>query len=174
MSENNNTSASAISDQKPNLEIYNKICTFLTEKSIQYRTVEHEPTFTSEESAKARGEDLSTGGKAILMRFDEKDFRLFVLSASKKIDSKKVKKLVNCKSTRFATSAELLTLTGLVPGSVPPFGKSILPFELYVDETIVANEKIAFNAGSLTNSIVMTVKDYLSVANATVACFSTD
>ena len=173
MSDSSCASESLEKNISPCCDTFNKICSFLNEKSIQYRTVEHQPTFTSEESATARGEDLSTGGKAILIKIDE-DFKLFVFSASKKLDSKKVKKLVKCKSTRFATSAELLTLTGLVPGSVPPFGKPILPFELYVDETIVANEKIAFNAGSLTNSIVMTVKDYLSVANATVACFSTD
>jgi len=50
---------------------------------------------------------------------------------------------------RFASREELLELTGLVPGSVPPFGRPILPFPLYVDTGIAANDRIAFNAGSL-------------------------
>jgi prolyl-tRNA editing enzyme YbaK/EbsC (Cys-tRNA(Pro) deacylase) len=51
-----------------------------------------------------------------------------------------------------------------VPGSVPPFGEPILPFELYVDESILENKRIAFNAGSLTDSIIMSVDDYMKIA----------
>lgn len=63
-------------------------------------------------------------------------------------------------------------MTNLVPGSVPPFGSPILPFDLFVDNSIVQNEKIAFNAGSLTDSIIMEVKDYLVVALPNVFDFS--
>ena len=68
---------------------------------------------------------------------------------------------------------ELKEMTGLVPGSVPPFGKPILPFELYVDESILENDVIAFNAGSLSTSIIMRVDDYLRVAAPEVFRFST-
>jgi prolyl-tRNA editing enzyme YbaK/EbsC (Cys-tRNA(Pro) deacylase) len=60
-----------------------------------------------------------------------------------------------------------MTMTGLVPGSVPPFGRPILPFDLYVDDSIPANDRIAFNAGTLTDSIIMSVPDYLRVARPT-------
>lgn len=73
---------------------------------------------------------------------------------------------------RFANPEELLDFTGLVPGSVPPFGHPILPFELFIDKSILRNDKIAFNAGSLTDSIVMRVSDYLKVADGTVIEFS--
>jgi len=56
-------------------------------------------------------------------------------------------------------------LVGLVPGAVPPFGEPILPFELYADEAVgVATDKVAFNAGSLRNSIIMSASDWESVA----------
>jgi Ala-tRNA(Pro) deacylase len=51
-----------------------------------------------------------------------------------------------------------------VPGSVPPFGRPLLPFPLYADPSVFANERIAFNAGSLTDSIVMPVGDYRRLA----------
>lgn len=143
----------------------------LNEHGIQYRTVHHEPTFTSEESAKARGEDVKIGGKAIVMKIDD-GFKLFVLSAALKVDSKKIKEQCKAKSIRFASKEELLELTGLVPGSVPPFGKPILNFDLFVDSSITANEKIAFNAGALTDSIIMATKDYLSICNGTIISFS--
>jgi prolyl-tRNA editing enzyme YbaK/EbsC (Cys-tRNA(Pro) deacylase) len=59
-----------------------------------------------------------------------------------------------------------------VPGSVPPFGRPILPFELFVDVSIQQNEKIAFNAGSLTDSIIMRSRDYLTVAGGKVFLFT--
>jgi prolyl-tRNA editing enzyme YbaK/EbsC (Cys-tRNA(Pro) deacylase) len=63
-------------------------------------------------------------------------------------------------------------LTGLAPGSVPPFGQPVLPFELYVDESVLENEKVAFNAGSLTDSIIMLVRDYREIAKPEVFKFS--
>jgi prolyl-tRNA editing enzyme YbaK/EbsC (Cys-tRNA(Pro) deacylase) len=59
-----------------------------------------------------------------------------------------------------------------VPGSVPPFGPPVLPLELFVDETIRGNDRIAFNAGSLTDSIVLATADYLTVAKPTVFAFA--
>ena len=48
----------------------------------------------------------------------------------------------------------------------------MIDLELFVDTSITRNEKIAFNAGSLTDSIIMSVQDYLMVANATILTFS--
>ena len=76
------------------------------------------------------------------------------------------------KKSRFASPEELLRLTGLVPGSIPPFGKPLLPFAVFVDPSILDNERIAFNAGSLTDSIIMSVDDYLRIARPTVFAFS--
>jgi prolyl-tRNA editing enzyme YbaK/EbsC (Cys-tRNA(Pro) deacylase) len=144
---------------------------FLTNTKIAFVEKDHEPTFTSEESARARGEELHHGGKALLLKTDDV-FRLFVLPADRKLDSAAVKRELGVKKTRFATADELRELTGLVPGSVPPFGPPILPFELFVDAEIRANPRIAFNAGSLTTSIILSVSDYLAVAKPRVFAFS--
>ena len=65
---------------------------------------------------------------------------------------------------RFATAEELHELTGLVPGCVPPFGRPILPLDLWVDSSILDNDRIAFNAGSLTDSIIMSRARYVEIA----------
>src|SRR5436305_7668243 len=75
----------------------------LQRESVQFREVHHAPTFTSEESAQARGEDLRTGGKAILMKVDAA-FRLFVLSAALKVDSSALKQRFHAKKLRFASA----------------------------------------------------------------------
>lgn len=153
------------------MSVFDEVVGFLKGAGVEFRHVQHEPTFTSEESARARGEALEVGAKALLMKVDE-DFVLIVMSASVKVDSKKVKDFFKVRSLRFATPEELLEKTGLVPGSVPPFGRPVLPFDLYVDHSIEGLEKVAFNAGSLTDSLVMGSEDYLRVCGGVVSSFS--
>ncbi len=155
------------------LDVYSKIKELLSQQSIRYREVTHGPTRTSEESAKARGEDLSIGGKAILLKVGD-TFRLFVLSAARKLDSKKIKEHFSEERLRFATPKELQEMTTLVPGAVPPFGRPITDFDLCVDVSVTKNSKIAFNAGSLTISIIMEMADYLKIASPEIFEFSTD
>lgn len=135
----------------------------LTDAGVSFREVHHEPTRTSEESAKARGEELRIGGKALLMKGDDV-FHLFVLPADRKLDSGAIRREFGWKKLRFATPDELNELTGLVPGCVPPFGPPILPFELCLDQAATQNPRIAFNAGSLTDSIILAMSDYLAIA----------
>jgi Ala-tRNA(Pro) deacylase len=143
----------------------------LTSAGAAYVEKEHEPTLTSEDSARARGEELRLGGKALLIKTDDV-FRLFVVPADRKVDSGAIKRELGVKKTRFATAEELRDLIGLTPGSVPPFGRPILPLDLYVDAAIRDNPRIAFNAGSLTTSIILSVSDYLRVAQPRIFAFS--
>jgi prolyl-tRNA editing enzyme YbaK/EbsC (Cys-tRNA(Pro) deacylase) len=151
------------------MTVLESIRDLLQQRAIPFREVQHGPTLTSQAAAEARGEELKHGGKALLMKIDV-DFALFVLPADRRAHSGSIRKELGGKKLRFASREELATLTafegrtGLQPGSVPPFGYPILPFPLYVDSAIRENQRIAFNAGSLTDSIVMAVSDYLQVA----------
>lgn len=140
-------------------------------EGVVFREIHHEPTRTSEDSARARGEDLRVGGKALLIKVDDV-FRLFVLSAEGKVDSAAIRQRFNAKKTRFATPEELAAKTGLVPGSVPPFGEPVLPFPLFVDPSVFTNDRVAFNAGSLTDSIVISTEDYRRVSGGEVFRFA--
>jgi prolyl-tRNA editing enzyme YbaK/EbsC (Cys-tRNA(Pro) deacylase) len=137
-----------------------KIQTYLDGLQVAYRVVEHGPTATSEESAAARGEPLEVGAKALVIKVGD-TFRLFVLCADRQLDSAALKKHFHAKKTRFATPEELLQLTGLVPGSVPPLGEPVLPLELYADEEVGRRtDRVAFNAGSLTTSLILASADW--------------
>ena len=135
----------------------------LAASELPFREVHHDPVRTSEEAAAARGEPLEIGGKALLVKLG-KAFRLCVLPAHMRLDSGALKAHAGVKKMRFATPEELLESTGLVPGSVPPFGEPILPYPLWIDRHIEAGQRIAFNAGSLTDSILLQTRDYLQAA----------
>jgi Ala-tRNA(Pro) deacylase len=144
----------------------------LDSNGVAYRIVEHPPTRTSEESASARGEPLSVGAKALVLLTDA-EFRLFVLPADMKLDSGAVRRHLGVKQTRFATPEELFELTSLVPGSVPPFGNPVLPFSLYADTSVgLRHDRVAFNAGSLTHSIIMSGKEWDRTAGPTRFSFA--
>src|SRR4051812_23596478 len=112
-------------------DVLNAIRRLLTEAGVPFREVHHEPTYTSEESAKARGEELRSGGKALLLKTEE-FFRFFVWRGDGKLNRGGEKKLLGVKKPRSPPAEEWKKLPGLARGSVPPFGPPILTFELFV------------------------------------------
>jgi Ala-tRNA(Pro) deacylase len=149
---------------------FEKLKSFLSENHISYEYKEHEEVRTSEEAARARGEDIKIGAKAMILRADGK-FIMLVLSSAKRIDSKRVKEILGAKSLRFATPEEVTELTGCVPGGVPPFA-NIFGLDLIVDKTIPMNELMAFNAGERTKSLKLKTADYLKLLKPRIEEFS--
>ena len=144
---------------------------WLQSEQVAFRELHHEPTATSVDSARVRGEPLGVGGKALLIKTDG-EFRIFVLPAHRRFDSRSARTALGFRKSRFASPDELYQLTGLVPGSLPPFGDPIFPFPLHVDPSLAENDRIAFNAGSLTDSMILAMDDYLRIARPTLVSFS--
>ncbi|RLA65271.1 MAG: hypothetical protein DRQ88_03020 [Epsilonproteobacteria bacterium] len=139
--------------------------------NIEFKELEHGPGQTCESAAAERGEELKIGGKTLLLK-DKRGFNLFVLSAAKKADNNKIRKILKSQKLRFATKEELMELIGVEKGALPPFGRDLLPFDLYLDKSILDNDKIAFNAGVLTTSFILKVEDYLKLVDPIICQFS--
>ena len=150
-----------------------KVLALLTQRlgpaGSAWTTLTHEPTPTSEDSARVRGATLASGTKAMLLNVKPGDkFVMVVISASEKMDSKLLKKSGGYKSTRFASVEEVMQVTGCVPGAVPPFG-SLFGLTTLVDESLkTQGSGINFNAGLRTFSVSMSVDDYLAVEEPTM------
>jgi Ala-tRNA(Pro) deacylase len=155
------------------MTITERIRHLLESNQIDFKEIDHLETRTCEESAEARGEELKYGGKTILFK-DKSDYRLFVISAALQIDNNKVRKILGSQKLRFATHEELMNLAGVESGALPPFGRDILPYDLYLDESIVQNEIICFNAGLLTKSFIMKTEEYLNLNDYKVCQFAKD
>jgi Ala-tRNA(Pro) deacylase len=69
---------------------------------------------------------------------------------------------------RFATKEEVLAITSLTPGSIPPFG-SLFGLSTVCDVGLKENDRINFNAGSHTDSIQMSCADYLRYESPALA-----
>jgi prolyl-tRNA editing enzyme YbaK/EbsC (Cys-tRNA(Pro) deacylase) len=145
----------------------------LISQEISYQLICHAETHTSEESYLARlaaGVGEVMGAKAILIKMDPggiQEFNVFVLPATQKINSRSLKAHFGIKHFRFATPEELAELTdGLVPGSLPPFGREVFPKinHLYIDNGLQNSKIIGFNVADLTLSIILNCRDYLKIA----------
>src|SRR5262245_15989694 len=124
--------------------VFDRLHDFLTRNAAVFSVLRHEPVYTSEQAAAVRGTSLASGAKALVVKAN--DFALLVLPADRKLDSRKAREALQARSLRFATREEVERLTGLQPGSIPPFG-SLFGLPTYCDPALKENAAINFNAG---------------------------
>ena len=74
---------------------------------------------------------------------------------------------------RFATREEVLELTGLAPGSIPPFG-SLFGLPTLCDRRLGENEVINFNAGDHAISVSMQYASYLQIEEPELGIFAVE
>jgi Ala-tRNA(Pro) deacylase len=141
--------------------VFDRIELLLKSAGVTYDVSHHEAVFTSAEAARVRGVPLATGAKALVCK-GESGFLMFVMPADRRLDSRRVRKELGYRRLRFANRAEVLELTGLTPGSIPPFG-SLFNMPTYCDERLGDHEKINFNAGDHSVSVSMRFADYVRV-----------
>ena len=150
--------------------VFERLQEKLQQAGIAFTVTRHQPVFTSEEAAAVRGTTLASGAKALVVKAGEA-FVLLVLPADRKLDSKKARSHLGVKSTRFATREEVEQLTGLQPGSIPPFG-SLFGLATWCDPELGANAAINFNAGDHAISVQMSYGDFIAVEKPTLAALS--
>ena len=143
----------------------------LAKNGITYQVSEHEPVYTSEQAAKVRGVELRTGVKALVLKTKERDFITGLVAADRRMDFKKLGKIVGTKSLRLASPKEVLKITGCEIGSVHPFG-NLHDLPTYLDASILENDMVNFNAGLHTVSIQMKTKDLIKTIKPVIKRFS--
>jgi len=146
------------------------IIELLDHNSVDYELMHHEAVYTSEAAAQVRGTDLASGAKAIICKADL-DFLMFVMPADLRLDSKRVRREFRIRKLRFASPDEVLDLTNLKPGSIPPFG-SLFSLGTFCDEKLSLQTAINFNAGDHCVSISLGFADYLKVENPRMGVFA--
>lgn len=151
-----------------------RIKDLLEQHHVSYTTFEHAPVRTSEEAAALRPEyTLAQGAKALIVKVTPRSaaasFIQVVVPGDQKFDTKKVKTLLDAKDLRFATPAEVATLTaGIEPGGVPPFG-NLFGLSVIVDASLYEHDDIIFNAGDRRYSIAIKSTDHRRVIEPLVA-----
>lgn len=139
--------------------VFAKLKQQLGDRGIAFTEMHHTPVYTSAEAAAVRGTSLHSGAKALIVKAGDA-FHMIVMPADLSLDSKALRNVLGSKQIRFANADEVLLMTGLKPGSIPPFG-SLFNLATICDDRLADNESINFNAGSHTDSIQMTYAAYM-------------
>ncbi|MGA2256692.1 MAG: YbaK/EbsC family protein [Thermoguttaceae bacterium] len=149
---------------------FDQVESLLHEHGIDFQVTRHEPVFTSEEAARVRGTPLASGAKALIVKGEE-GFVMFVVPADRKLDSHAVRRAKRWKKMPLATREEVLELSGLTPGSIPPFG-NLFNLSTHCDERLADNDVINFNAGDHGISVSMRYADYMLVEKPKLGKFA--
>lgn len=151
--------------------IRNEIIRMLRDKEMEYQHLIHEPTPTSEDSARVRQTAMGEGIKALILRgkTSKKNYQ-FNIPSHLKLDMKGVADLVGEKC-EFEDPEVIKDRFGLIIGGVPPFG-SLLNLETFFDEKIQTSKVAAFNCGLQTESIVMKPVDLVALVQPKIGRFT--
>lgn len=140
----------------------------LKQNKIKHEVIEHRKVYTAFDSAETQDLKLAEVAKAVLLK--GKDLYLAVLPAGMNCDFKALSKLVGSKIS-IAKEKDITTKLKTKVGLIAPFG-SLYKIPVYLDKKLTKNKKINLPAGTYTESIVMSVKDYQKLENPILGNFS--
>lgn len=153
-------------------DVFDRLVALLSEAKAAFRVIEHEAEGRSEKISVIRGNRPEQAAKAMVL-----DVRgggggrrnvLAILPGNRKLDFAAVASLFEARKCGFASPETAQELTGCAMGAVPPF--SLNPeFAIVVDEDLLKNETLFFNAGRLDRSMELATQDWLATARPRVA-----
>jgi Ala-tRNA(Pro) deacylase len=145
------------------------VVSYLRDAGVSHEVLEHEPTYSASEDAKATGTTLAEEAKTILLRSGDQ-YRVAVLPASGRLDLHKLRELLGETSRlRLATEEEMRAdFPQFEVGAVPPFG-AILSAPEVIDRRLIDCERIVCAAGDHRHSLRIDPREITRVGDALVA-----
>jgi len=153
-------------------EVFDRLVALLDAAAARYRVIEHPAEGRSEAISAIRGNRPEQAAKAMVL-----DVRggsggrrhvLAVLPGNARLDFAAVATLFEARKCGLASPETAQEITGCVMGAVPPFALADA-LALVVDERLLANETLYFNAGRLDRSMELSTADWLTTARPRVA-----
>jgi Ala-tRNA(Pro) deacylase len=141
----------------------------LTGNKIKFKTIEHRKVFTAFDATQTQHLKATEVAKAVLVK-GKKDLYLAVLPAGSNCDFKALAKLAGDKLSMAKEKdikAKLKTKVGLIA----PFG-SLYKIPVYLDKKLAKNKRLNLPAGSYTESVELSAKDYIKLESPTLGNFS--
>lgn len=148
-----------------------KLKEFLDSQNVKYVTISHSAAYTAQEiaaSAHIPGQELA---KTVMIRLDGK-LAMAVLPASYKVDLNALKEATGANQVELAGEQEFRSqFLECELGAMPPFG-NLYDMQVYVDQSLTKDDTIAFNAGSHTELLKLSYKDFESLVRPKVLKFA--
>ena len=148
-----------------------KLEEFLNSHNIKYATMFHPQAFTAQEIAAAAHITGMELAKTVIAKIDGK-IAMAVLPAPHRVDFDLLKAATGARKVELAKEQEFQDMfPDCEIGAMPPFG-NLYGIEVLVEESLTQNEEIAFNAGSHTELVRLSYKDFETHVKPRIVRFS--
>ena len=132
---------------------------FLDQERIKYVTIRHSPAYTAQEVASATHISGRLIAKTVIVKIEGSP-AMVVLPANRKVVMLELREALAADKVKLATEEEFKTLfPDCEVGAMPPFG-NLYGMPVYVAPALTEDEEIAFNAGTHTELIRMSYRDF--------------
>ena len=132
---------------------------FLDDNQVKYVVITHSRAFTAQEVAAAThipGKELA---KSVIVEIDG-EMAMAVLPGSQRVDVRLLRDAVGAKEVTLAReSAFRDRFPECDLGAMPPFG-NLYGMPVYVADSLAEDEEIGFNAGSHTELVKLSYRDF--------------
>ena len=140
----------------------------LGKHKVKYRVLPHKTVYTAYDLATTLGEGLEKVAKTLLVKADRR-YVLVVLPASYRLDLARLAKVLKAKAVSIAPEQAIKRLK-LTPGTTPPFG-SLVGLGVALEKGLARAADIVVRAGSLTESLGLQAKDFISMESPILGAF---
>ena len=143
---------------------------FLDQLGIAYRLSRHDTTFTAQDLAAAEHIPGRKVIKPVIVKADGQ-FVMCALPASHRVDLDTLRCQLQCDDVHLAEESEMARIfCECELGAEPPIGK-MFGMPTFMDESLFADDRVTFQAGTHQDAVTMTLADYRKVAQPEVAYF---
>lgn len=150
------------------MPVLTKLREFLDQNKVAYEVLSHRQAFTAQEVAEAQHVPGKEVAKVVILRSGAQ-FVMVVLPAPYALDLERARRAIGQPDLVFASEIEFSNLfPQCEPGAMPPFG-NLYDMAVWVDETLLGDEMIVFNAGTHTQTIRMRYADFARLVQPKVA-----
>ena len=143
---------------------------YLDQMGVQYRLSRHATTYTAQDLAAAEHVPGRKVIKPVVVKADG-HFVMCALPASHRVDLDTLRDQLQCDEVELADEREIGEIFRECElGAEPPIG-CLFGLPTVMDESLFADERVTFQAGTHEESVTMSLADYRKVAQPEVAYF---
>lgn len=148
-----------------------KLATYFQRHGVSFSVVTHPEAFTAQEVAAVEHVPGRKFVKVVIVRGDD-SLAMLCLPASFDVDLDASAGVLGCKEVRLATEDEFSdTFPDCEVGAMPPFG-NLYDVPVYLDETVLDDDRIIFNACNHHETFEISRADYVDLVKPEVTRFS--
>jgi Ala-tRNA(Pro) deacylase len=147
------------------------IAALLKRERVPYTCFKHSPAYTAQEEAAVSHILGRCWAKVVICIADDQPVQA-VLPAHHLVDLEQLRVLANAEALRLAREEEIAMLyPDYEVGAMPPFG-AVHGHRVFVDQCLVGEPELVFNAGTHTEALCMHYGDVAELAKPVVGVFT--